>query len=96
MQLPSGTAVETGHIPSVNRLHPNCSATVTTNCLPPPFDGSLLQIMPWPSYHHRDVGLSVHVVKEPEDELFVSTSHDRQVRMTDTNHGFWRIRLNRE
>lgn len=33
-------------------LHPSCSATVTTNCLPPPFDGDLLQIMPWPIYHH--------------------------------------------
>ena len=35
-----------------DHLHPNCSATVTTNCFPPfpPFDGNLLQIMPWPSY----------------------------------------------
>jgi hypothetical protein len=39
-------------------LHPTCSATVTTNCLPPPFDGALLQIMPWPGYHNlndRDI-----------------------------------------
>ncbi len=21
-------------------------------CLPPPFDGNLLQIMPWPTYHN--------------------------------------------
>jgi hypothetical protein len=34
------------------KVHPTCSATVTTNCLPPPFDGSLLQIMPWPIYHN--------------------------------------------
>jgi hypothetical protein len=40
----------------LDHLHPNCSATVTTNCLPPPFDGSLLQIMPWPSYHHMTAG----------------------------------------
>lgn len=33
-----------------DHLHPNCSSTVTTNCFPPvpPFDGNLLQIMPWP------------------------------------------------
>jgi hypothetical protein len=35
-----------------DHLHPTCSPTVTTNCLPPPFDGSLLQIMPWPTYHN--------------------------------------------
>ncbi|AXC13121.1 CytoChrome c, class I [Acidisarcina polymorpha] len=34
-----------------DHLHPNCSSTITTNCLTPPFDGSLLQIMPWPTYH---------------------------------------------
>ena len=38
-----------------DHLHPNCSALVTTNCFPtnppnPPFDGDLLQIMPWPNY----------------------------------------------
>jgi hypothetical protein len=33
-----------------DHLHPNCSATVTTNCFPtvPPVDGDLLQVMPWP------------------------------------------------
>jgi hypothetical protein len=35
----------------LDHLHPNCSATVTTNCLPPPFNGDLLQVMPWPNYH---------------------------------------------
>jgi hypothetical protein len=32
-----------------DHLHPNCSIAVTTNCFPkiPPFDGDLLQIMPW-------------------------------------------------
>lgn len=34
-----------------DHLHPNCSATITTNCFPtnrpnPPVDGNLLQIMP--------------------------------------------------
>ena len=38
-----------------DHLHPNCSALVTTNCFPtnppnPPFNGDLLQIMPWPNY----------------------------------------------
>ncbi len=38
-----------------DHLHPNCSALVTANCFPtnppnPPFDGDLLQIMPWPNY----------------------------------------------
>jgi hypothetical protein len=34
--------------------HPNCSATVTTNCFPPmqPFNGNLLQVMPWPTYQN--------------------------------------------
>jgi hypothetical protein len=33
-----------------DHLHPNCSATITTNCFPPlpPVDGDLLQVMPWP------------------------------------------------
>jgi hypothetical protein len=34
----------------LDHLHPTCTATITTNCLAPPFDGDLLQIMPWPSY----------------------------------------------
>src|ERR1700746_616982 len=35
-----------------DRLHPNCSATITTNCFPPDsgINGDLLQIMPWPYY----------------------------------------------
>jgi hypothetical protein len=34
----------------LDHLHPPCSATVTTDCLPPPFNGNLLQIMPWPNF----------------------------------------------
>ena len=34
----------------MDHLHPSCSATVTTNCLPFPFNGDLLQIMPWPAF----------------------------------------------
>jgi hypothetical protein len=29
--------------------HPNCP-TNAPNCMPPPFDGNKLQIMPWPDY----------------------------------------------
>ena len=36
----------------LDHLHPNCSATVTTNCFPAqqPFNGDLLLIMPWPDF----------------------------------------------
>jgi hypothetical protein len=41
-----------------DQLHPNCSATITTNCFPvptpihpvPPVDGDVLQVMPWPNF----------------------------------------------
>lgn len=36
----------------LDHLHLTCSKTVTTNCVPPPFDGNLLQIMPWPVLQH--------------------------------------------
>jgi len=37
-----------------DRLHPNCGekingVTITTNCFNPPFNGDLLQVMPWPA-----------------------------------------------
>jgi hypothetical protein len=36
----------------LDHLHPNCSSTVVSNCFPAflPFNGDLLQIMPWPNY----------------------------------------------
>ena len=34
----------------LDHIHPPCSPTVTTNCLPPPFDGNLLQVMPWATF----------------------------------------------
>ena len=36
----------------LDHLHPNCSATVKSNCFPAfqPFNGDLLQIMPWPAF----------------------------------------------
>jgi hypothetical protein len=38
----------------LDHLHPNCSAGVTTNCFPAsqPFNGDLLQIMPWPIFQN--------------------------------------------
>jgi len=42
--------IRTGRDP--DHVHPTCGAGVTTSCLPPPFDGDLLQIMPWPVYRH--------------------------------------------
>ncbi len=41
----------------LDQAHPNCSATITTNCFPhgpglPPFNGELLQIMPWPAFQN--------------------------------------------
>lgn len=35
-----------------DHLHPPCAAGQTTNCLPPPFDGNRLQIMPWPDFQN--------------------------------------------
>ena len=34
----------------LDKAHPNCSPTRTTNCFPPPWDGTRLQVMPWPQY----------------------------------------------
>jgi hypothetical protein len=36
----------------LDHLHPNCSLMVTTNCVPLPFRGDLLQIMPWPEFQN--------------------------------------------
>jgi hypothetical protein len=38
----------------LDHLHPNCSASITSNCFPvrQPFNGDLLQIMPWPDFQH--------------------------------------------
>lgn len=35
-----------------DHLHPSCASGQTMNCLPPPFDGNKLQIMPWPEYQY--------------------------------------------
>jgi hypothetical protein len=34
----------------MDKVHPNCTGAPNSNCLLAPFDGDLLQIMPWPSY----------------------------------------------
>ena len=33
-----------------DHLHPSCGAGTSANCLPFPFNGDLLQVMPWPTY----------------------------------------------
>jgi hypothetical protein len=33
-------------------MHPSCSGAVTATCLPPPFNGAVLQIMPWPVFQN--------------------------------------------
>jgi hypothetical protein len=35
-----------------DHLHPTCTGMPNSSCVPPPFDGDLLQIMPWPIYQH--------------------------------------------
>jgi hypothetical protein len=38
-----------------DHIHPTCTAALPTptpaNCIPPPVDGDLLQVMPWPAFH---------------------------------------------
>jgi hypothetical protein len=38
----------------LDHLHPNCSPTILSNCFPSqqPFNGDLLQVMPWPAYQN--------------------------------------------
>jgi len=39
-----------------DHIHPTCTAALPTptpaNCIPPPVDGNLLQVMPWPTFHN--------------------------------------------
>ena len=34
----------------MDHLHPTCTGPVNPGCVPPPLNGALLQIMPWPTY----------------------------------------------
>ena len=36
----------------LDHRHPSCSASITTNCLSFPFNGDLLQVMPWTSFQN--------------------------------------------
>jgi len=44
--------LRTGH--DLDNLHPTCTTALPTpspaNCIPPPVDGSRLQVMPWPDF----------------------------------------------
>jgi hypothetical protein len=33
-----------------DHVHPPCTGAPNANCIPPPFNGNLLQVMPWPNY----------------------------------------------
>jgi hypothetical protein len=33
-----------------DQFHPTCTGALGPHCVPPPFDGTKLQIMPWPTY----------------------------------------------
>jgi len=35
-----------------DHLHPPCTGAPDASCIPAPFDGNLLQIMPWPNLRH--------------------------------------------
>jgi hypothetical protein len=35
-----------------DRVHPTCSGTPVPGCIQPPFDGDVLQMMPWPYYQY--------------------------------------------
>ncbi len=34
----------------LDHRHPNCTGAPNANCIPAPFNGNLLQIMPWPNF----------------------------------------------
>jgi hypothetical protein len=34
----------------MDHVHPTCTGAPNANCIPPPFNGALLQIMPWPNF----------------------------------------------
>jgi hypothetical protein len=34
----------------LDHLHPTCTGAPNAGCVPAPYDGNLLQIMPWPSF----------------------------------------------
>jgi hypothetical protein len=38
------------HGKDFDNLHPNCTGASHSGCVPKPFDGTLLQIMPWPNF----------------------------------------------
>ena len=41
------TIIRTGADP--DHRHPTCGTTINSGCVPAPFDGNLLQVMPWPA-----------------------------------------------
>ena len=35
-----------------DHLHPTCPGVPNSTCVPPPFNGNLLQVMPWPNFQN--------------------------------------------
>ncbi len=44
------TIMRTGH--DYDHVHPTCTGTPNGQCLPPPFNGDVLQVMPWPTFQN--------------------------------------------
>jgi hypothetical protein len=44
------TVLRTGK--DFDNLHPTCKGAPNGKCVPPPFNGALLQVMPWPVHQH--------------------------------------------
>jgi hypothetical protein len=47
--------IRTGH--DLDKIHPTCKSASDPNvaagiCIPPPVDGNLLQVMPWPDFQN--------------------------------------------
>ena len=40
------------HGKDFDNLHPTCTGAPNSGCIPKPYDGDLLQIMPWPNFKH--------------------------------------------
>ena len=41
------------HGTDLDHLHPTCAGAPNEGCIPARFDGSLLQVMPWPAFRHQ-------------------------------------------
>ncbi len=47
----------------LDHVHPTCTGAPDGSCIPPPFDGNLLQVMPWP-VHQNMTDHDLHAIYE--------------------------------